>query len=95
MAWHNVVKFGPKTRRNEPNEVPYNQAMVLIYGKENCPYTQRARQDYEARQVKFEYVDVKKSRADLDRMLELSGGVRRVPVIVEEGGKVTIGFGGS
>ena len=69
--------------------------MVLIYGKENCPYTQRARNDYEGRQVEFEYIDVKKSRADLDRMLELSGGIRRVPVIVEEGGKVTIGFGGS
>ena len=69
--------------------------MVLIYGKENCPYTQRARQDYETRKVEFEFVDVKKSRADLDRMLELSGGIRRVPVILEENGKVTIGFGGT
>jgi glutaredoxin len=69
--------------------------MVLIYGKENCPYTQRARQDYEARNVAFEFVDVKKSRADLDRMLELSDGIRRVPVILEENGKVTIGFGGT
>jgi len=60
--------------------------MVLIFGKENCPYTQRARQDYAARNVQFEYVDVKKSRADMDRMLELSGGVRRVPAVgpVEE-----------
>ena len=65
--------------------------MVLIFGKENCPYTQRARQDY----VQIEYIDVKKSRADMDRMLQLSGGVRRVPVIVEESGKVTIGFGGT
>lgn len=69
--------------------------MVLIFGKENCPYTQRARQDYEARNVEFRYVDVKKSRADMDRMLELSGGIRRVPVIVEENGKITIGFGGT
>ena len=69
--------------------------MVVIYGKENCPYTQRARQDYAARNIEFHYVDVKKSRNDMDRMLELSGGVRRVPVIVEENGKVSIGFGGS
>ena len=69
--------------------------MVLIFGKENCPYTQRARQDYTDRHVDFEYVDVKKSRADMDRMLELSGGIRRVPVILEANGKVTIGFGGS
>jgi glutaredoxin len=69
--------------------------MVLIYGKENCPYTQRAREDYAARNVEFQYVDVKKNRADLARMLELAGGIRRVPVIVDERGKVTIGFGGT
>jgi glutaredoxin 3 len=73
----------------------YNRSMVLIYGKENCPYTQRAREDYAARNVEFQYVDVKKNRADMDRMLELAGGIRRVPVIVDEGGKVTIGFGGT
>lgn len=69
--------------------------MVLIFGKENCPYTQRAREDYAARNVEFQYVDVKKSRAEMDRMLELSGGIRRVPVILEDSGKVTIGFGGT
>lgn len=69
--------------------------MVLIYGKENCPYTQRAREDYAARNVEFQYVDVKKNRDDLNRMLELAGGIRRVPVIVDDGGKVTIGFGGT
>lgn len=73
----------------------YNRPMVLIYGKENCPYTQRAREDHAARNVEFQYVDVKKNRADLDRMLELAGGIRRVPVIVDETGKVTIGFGGT
>jgi hypothetical protein len=30
----------------------------------------------------------------LDEMLKLSGGVRKVPVIVEKG-KVTIGYGGA
>jgi glutaredoxin 3 len=69
--------------------------MVVIYGKENCPYTERARQDYTARDIAFQYVDVKKSRSDLERMLELSGGIRRVPVIVDAAGKVTIGFGGT
>ena len=41
-----------------------------------------------------EYVNVKKNRADLDRMLEFSKGDRRVPVIVDDG-KVTVGFGGT
>jgi len=36
---------------------------------------------------------VKRDARELDRMIRVSGG-RRVPVIVE-GGKVTIGFGGT
>jgi hypothetical protein len=38
-------------------------------------------------------MDVKSDKTALDRMVHLSGG-RRVPVIVE-GGKVTVGFGGT
>ena len=37
---------------------------------------------------------MKKSAADLERMLTLTKGGRNVPVIVEDG-KVTIGYGGS
>jgi hypothetical protein len=40
-------------------------------------------------------VNVKKNKADLDRMLTHSKGQRKVPVIVEEDGRVTIGFGGT
>jgi glutaredoxin 3 len=39
-------------------------------------------------------VNVKKDPAALDRMLDYSKGRRAVPVIVD-GGKVTIGFGGT
>jgi len=67
---------------------------VLIYGKDSCPYTLAAREDYEQRGVPFRYVNVKKDRVQLDRMLELTGGRRQVPVILE-GGRVTIGFGGT
>jgi len=38
-------------------------------------------------------VNVKKDQKELDRMVRLSGG-REVPVILE-GGKVTVGFGGT
>jgi glutaredoxin 3 len=41
-----------------------------------------------------DYRDVKASPAELNAMLEHSGGRRDVPVIVDEG-KVTIGYGGS
>ena len=59
------------------------------------PYTQAARDHYEGRGIAYDYINVKADRASLARMLELSSGHRRVPVIVEEDGKVTIGFGGT
>ena len=68
--------------------------MVVIYGKDSCPYTQAARDDYERRGVPFEYINVKKNAAELERMLTYSLGQRAVPGIVEDG-KVTIGFGGT
>jgi glutaredoxin len=68
--------------------------MVLIFGKETCPYTTAARDHYRGKATPVEYFDVRKSAADLARMLEYSHGQRRVPVIVEDG-KVTIGFGGT
>jgi len=67
---------------------------VLIFGKDSCPYTQAARDDYAKRKIPVDYVNVKKNAADLQRMLTYSGGRREVPVIVD-GGKVTIGFGGT
>ena len=67
---------------------------VLIFGKDACPYTQAARDDYAKRKVPFDYVNVKKNPSDLQRMLEYTKGRREVPVIVENG-RVTIGFGGT
>jgi glutaredoxin len=68
--------------------------MVLIFGKDGCPYTQAACDHYVAENIPFQYLNVKKSPAELDKMLKYSKGARRVPVIVE-GEKVTIGFGGT
>jgi glutaredoxin len=44
--------------------------------------------------VAFEYLNVKKNPAELERMLGFSKGRRAVPVIVEND-QVTIGFGGT
>ena len=68
--------------------------MVLIFGKDACPYTQSARDHYAGKNIPFQYVNVKTNAAELERMLTYSKGARRVPVIVD-GGKVTIGFGGT
>jgi glutaredoxin 3 len=67
---------------------------VLIYGKDNCPYTSAAREDHAKRKVGFEYVNVITDPARLKEMLKHSKGVRKVPVIVD-GEKVTIGFNGT
>jgi len=68
--------------------------MVLIFGKDSCPYTLAARDHYRDEGVAFEYRNVKKDPAALTRMLQFSGGRRDVPVIVD-GDRVTIGFGGT
>lgn len=69
-------------------------SMVTIFGKDACPYTQAARDDYQRRGVPFQYINVKKHPPELERMLGYSKGRREVPVIVD-GDKVTIGFGGT
>ena len=68
--------------------------MVVIFGKDTCPYTRDARDHYAKSGVAVDYVNVKKDAAGLARMLEYSGGRRNVPVIVDNGA-VTIGFGGT
>jgi hypothetical protein len=44
--------------------------------------------------VQVEYFNVKKDAEAMKRFLALSGGERRVPLIVERG-RVTVGFGGT
>jgi glutaredoxin len=67
---------------------------VLIYGKDQCPYTAAAREDYAKRKVPFEYINVQADAAQLKEMLKHTKGARKVPVIVD-GGRVTIGFNGT
>ena len=67
--------------------------MIEIFGKDSCPYTRAAVEHYEPQGGV--YRNVKKDPAELARMLEFSKGERRVPVIVENGQVVTIGFGGT
>jgi glutaredoxin 3 len=70
------------------------QEAVQIYGQDLCPYTTEARKDFSRRKIPFEYINVLEDPAGLERMLKITHGRRKIPVIVEVG-KVTIGFGGS
>lgn len=67
--------------------------MVLIFGKDSCPYTQAARDHYTERNLPFHYYNVRKDPAGLERMLAYSKGRREVPVIVDAD-EVTVGFAG-
>lgn len=67
---------------------------ALIFGTDARPYSTAAREDYSKRNVSLEYKNVKEDKSALDEMLQYSSGRRDQPMIVE-GGKVTIGFGGT
>ena len=67
---------------------------VIIYGKDTCPYTNAARDEYAKKGYEVVYHNVKASPEKLEEMLKWSKGARQVPVIVE-GGMVTQGFGGT
>lgn len=65
-------------------------ADVVIYGRGKCPFTRRAREHYG---TAAEFRDVQADPALLREMLELTGGSRRIPVIVANG-VVSVGFEG-
>lgn len=67
---------------------------IDIYGKDACPYTSAARRDYATRGYEVRYFDVKRDPEAMRRFLELSGGDRRVPLLVEAT-RTSIGFGGT
>ncbi|UCE24064.1 MAG: glutaredoxin family protein [Candidatus Zixiibacteriota bacterium] len=66
---------------------------ITIYIKQDCPYCAAAKQHYTDQGKDFEEVDINATPGAKDKVLELTGGQRIVPVIVEDG-KVTAGFGG-
>ena len=66
---------------------------VTIYTKTGCPYCAAAVKHYTDEGVSFTEVNVTEQPAMKDRLLEITGGRRMVPVIVEDGA-VKVGFGG-
>jgi glutaredoxin 3 len=67
---------------------------IELYTTAGCPYSEAAREDLEWRGVEFVEFDVEKDEQARMRMLELTGGTRTVPVIVEEGKPVQVGWMG-
>jgi glutaredoxin 3 len=67
---------------------------IELYTTAGCPYSEAAREDLEWRRMDFVEYDVEKDQEARRRMLELTGGTRTVPVIVEEGKPVRVGWMG-
>ena len=66
---------------------------VTVFAKPGCPYCAAAKDDLQKRGVGYTEHNVQADQAALHQMLELNGGHRRVPTIVQ-GDQVTVGFHG-
>ncbi len=65
----------------------------MIFGKNDCPHTQKARADFKKKCIPFIYVNVDSDPHGLQKMLEYSNGEYVVPVIVDvDEGNVEIGY---
>lgn len=67
----------------------YPMTQIVIYGKPTCPHTKRALEAH----PQAEFVDVLLSDENMNKMLALSDGRRRIPVIVD-GDTISLGFNG-
>jgi glutaredoxin 3 len=65
-----------------------------LYTAPNCPHCAAAREDLEWRGVEFVEYDVERDAAARARLREITGGNRMVPVIIEEGKPVQVGWMG-
>lgn len=65
-----------------------------LYGTKTCPYTREARESLEWKGREFREYDVESDPEALRRMLTLTGGQRSVPVLVEDGTVIQIGWEG-
>ena len=67
----------------------------MIFGKRDCPHTQKALADYKKELKSFIFIDVDNNQRGLEQLLEYSNGKHIVPVIVNvDEGNVEIGYTG-
>ena len=67
---------------------------IELFGSASCPQTREMREWLEFRGAEFIEYDVEADRAARDRMRTLTGGQRTVPVLVEDGEVVQVGWQG-
>jgi glutaredoxin len=69
-------------------------AKLELFGTARCPHTQEMREWLEWKRCDFVEYDVEANIAARRRMRELAAGQRSVPVLVEDGKVVQIGWQG-
>jgi glutaredoxin len=69
-------------------------ATLELFGTARCPHTQEMREWLEWKRSDFVEYDVEADAAARQRMRELAAGLRAVPVLVEDGKVVQIGWQG-
>jgi glutaredoxin 3 len=68
--------------------------VVELYGTASCPYTRDMREWLEMRGADFVEYDVEADRAARERLRAVAGPQRTVPVLVEDGAVVQVGWQG-
>lgn len=69
-------------------------ADLELYGMKSCPYTDDLREELMWQGRDFTEYDVEENDEARERMLSLTDGQRRVPVLVEDGEVEQIGWKG-
>jgi glutaredoxin len=69
-------------------------AKFELYGTASCPYTQEMREWLEWQRKKFVEYDVERDPIARERMRSLAGSPRTVPVLVEDGKILQVGWQG-
>lgn len=69
-------------------------AKLELYGTPRCPHTSEMREWLEWKRSKFVEYNVEGDPAARARMREIAGGQRTVPILVEDGKVVQVGWQG-
>jgi glutaredoxin len=69
-------------------------ATLELYGTARCPHTDEMRDWLEWKRSDFVEYDVEADPAARKRMREISGGQRTVPILVENGKVIQVGWQG-
>jgi len=67
---------------------------IELYGTSTCPYTRDMREWLEMRRTDFVEYDVETDRVARERLRAVAGSQRTVPVLVEDGQVVQVGWQG-